>query len=529
MTDSAPPDSRAAPVPLGRALLLAEIALVFGSFTLFAAWPVPDVNEAHYLAKARHFWDPTWITGDFFLETADAHAVFYRTIGWATLFLPLPVLAWLGRLLTWWLLAWSWRRLSWAIVPVAWMSVVSAALFVALLFHCEMAGEWIIGGVEAKGFAYVLVFLALEALVRDRWNRALLLLGGATAFHVLVGGWTTLFTGIAWWWLGRGQRPPLRSIWPGLAGGLALALPGLVPVLLLDWGAPADVAREASTIQVLHRLKHHLDPATFRPEAMLRHFWLVGAWVLLCRLTPYDLAQRRLRLVISISILTALTGICLAKLTRWDAGLTAAVLRYYWFRMGDALLPAGVSLVGLAFAHYLLRLNPLMGRFWLGFALAIGSLFMAGAGIERVFPQLPRGDRPGKVANYEDWRAACQWVAEHTPSDARFLTPRMAQTFRWYGQRAEVVSWKDMPQDAAGIVEWWQRVHDLHWEGDMPGDPAGRWRGSLNERTPADLRRLGEKYGANYLITEANPPLDLPLLYQNDTYAVYDLADRDGG
>ena len=32
----------------------------------------------------------------------------------------------------------------------------------------------------------------------------------------------------------------------------------------------------------------------------------------------------------------------------------------------------------------------------------------------------------------------------------------------------------------------------------------------------------------HYLITEANPPLDLPLLYQNDTYAVYDLADRDG-
>ena len=47
-----------------------------------------------------------------------------------------------------------------------------------LIERFHMAGEWVIGGVEAKGFAYVLVFLGLEAVVRNRWNRAWLLLGG---------------------------------------------------------------------------------------------------------------------------------------------------------------------------------------------------------------------------------------------------------------------------------------------------------------------------------------------------------------
>ena len=69
-------------------------------------------------------------------------------------------------------------------------------LFVGLMDRCQMAGEWVVGGVEAKGIAYVLVFLGLDSLVRDRWNRALLLFGAAAAFHVLVGGWTAVAAGI---------------------------------------------------------------------------------------------------------------------------------------------------------------------------------------------------------------------------------------------------------------------------------------------------------------------------------------------
>ena len=70
----------------------------------------------------------------------------------------------------------------------AWLAVLTAELFVLLTEQTHMAGEWIIGGVEAKGFAYVLVFLGLEAMVRDRWNRAWLLWGAASLLHVVVGG-----------------------------------------------------------------------------------------------------------------------------------------------------------------------------------------------------------------------------------------------------------------------------------------------------------------------------------------------------
>ncbi|MBN1908845.1 MAG: hypothetical protein JW818_03825, partial [Pirellulales bacterium] len=122
-----------------------EIGLIFLVFCLHGAWPVPDVNEAHYLGKAIHYWNPNWVGDDFFLDSQDTHTVFYFTFGWLSLWLRPVVLAWTGRLITWALLAWAWRRLSFAVAPRAWWSVLTAAMLVGLVEYFNMAGEWIVG------------------------------------------------------------------------------------------------------------------------------------------------------------------------------------------------------------------------------------------------------------------------------------------------------------------------------------------------------------------------------------------------
>ena len=131
-------------------------------FFVAAGWPPPEMNEPHYLGKARHFWQPDWIRGDFFLNSHDTHLVFYVTLGWLAKLMSLPAMAWCGRILTWGLLAWAWRRLSWALLPRPGWAVLSAAWFVLLSERFQMAGEWVVGGFEAKGLAYALVFFALR-------------------------------------------------------------------------------------------------------------------------------------------------------------------------------------------------------------------------------------------------------------------------------------------------------------------------------------------------------------------------------
>lgn len=546
-----------------------EVALIFAVFYVQGAWPVPDVNEPHYLGKAIHYWNPDWVRGDFFLQSADTHQVFYFTFGWLSQFLTPWVFAWTGRVLTWALLAWGWQRLSVAIVPRRWCSVLTAALFACLIERFHMAGEWVIGGVEAKSFAYALVFFGLAALVRNRWNWALMLFGAGGAFHALVGGWAAVAAGVAWLWLRITARktqnasgdavelaPPLVAIVPGVVLGLLLALPGLLPSLLLNHGVDPKVVQQSHEIYVFQRLSHHLTLSGMKLAFILRLALLAAIWVLfgqweqrvlpgnqgddratkpLSSDTEAAAATRRLRAFVVGAIAITLTGAALNLLMFVKPTLAADVLRYYWFRMTDVAIPMGVALEGVALivaGWHRCRSNDqaesrrrwpkyvVAGGFTLAVLLAVWHV--GDFAVTRLSDVPPRADR---LPDYDAWREACAWVSrpENVPVDARFLTPRLAQTFKWYAQRSEVVNWKDVPQDAPEILEWQQRIKDLYMTGGTT--PETRWYGTLAEQGAERLLELGKKYHATYMICQASDAkLGLPEVYRNRSYVVYRLA-----
>jgi hypothetical protein len=573
---------------MSRRQALIETALVFAVFCLQGAWPVPDVNEPYYLGKAIHFWNPAWAAGDAFLQTADSHLVFYWTLGWLSLWLPPAALAWTLRTITWALLAWAWRRLSVALVPRPWFSLLTATLFLFLLQHFAMAGEWVVGGAEAKGFAYVMVFLGLEALVRGQWNRTWLWLGAASAMHVLVGGWSAVAAGIAWL-LGRcakpraatpsasreppdairGLCPPrcvpsLRSMAPAMAAGLLLATAGLLPAIALDWHTDRAEVRQAHDIYVFERFPHHLDPFRFPADKVVSFLLLTGVWLLLALGRSREAARGEtsplqpaalLAGFVHAAIFIAGVGLALRVLGEYDQELAAGLLRFYWFRLADVAVPLGVTFLAvgrssasqenrrllvsrfrraclaamilLAMLHeadcVVLRLfaaPPFDERLPDPAAWRSALAWLAGRGGGPSFPRQPRADR---LADFPAWKEACTWVAQsgRIPPSARFLTPRMSQTFKWYAARGELAVWKETPQDAAGLVRWWRRIEDLYATGQEPPE---RWYASLAESGAERLRQLGAHYHAQYVITElTEPSLPLPIVFQNDSYIIYRL------
>lgn len=501
-----------------------ETAAIFAVFFLQGAWPMPGVNEPYYLGKALHYWNPGWARGDFFLDSADAHRLFYLMFGWVTLWLSLPMAAWVGRIVTWGLLAWTWRRLAYRLTGRRWLGLLGAGLLVCMLPRNAMAGEWIIGGVEAKGFAYVLVLLALEALVANRWYRLWLLLGAATAMHSLVGGWSMLATGLAMLWLRpwseRGSAengPRLVPMAVAMAAGFAVAVFGLIPSLRLNWGVEPSLAVEANRIYVYERLAHHLDPWRFPPSLVLRFGLLVALWLVLSRIIVSSDGSRRLRAMVNASLLIALAGLGLGLLELWRPALAASLLRFYWFRLSDAMVPIGVALFGTLLVA---RLIDDHRRLAVSLVAAAGLL----AAGQLAYP-LASGEAATMVDEFpyqNEWRDVCRWIAEsNIPADARFLTPRTAQTFKWQTGRAEVGNWKEVPQDAGSLVEWWQRMNQLHASGLQPPDEP--WFQSLLERDADTLNALGRRYGADYLVDFSSQRLPLELLYENDAYAVYRL------
>ena len=424
----------------------------------------------------------------------------------------------------------------------------------ALIQHGNLAGEWLIGGVEAKGFAFVLVFLGLEALVLGRWNRTWLLLGAASAFHVLVGGWATVAAAMTWLFMKIERRPdaapPLRSMWPGLLGGLVLALPGLIPPLWLDWGTKTATVRAANEIYVYERLPHHLNPWRFPLEQLAPFYVLCLLFLIVGYLAQRDGPARRLRGFVVASLAMVVMGTALNLLGFWDRATAGGLLRFYWFRLADVAVPIGLMLLGAAWITSLGQVRPALGRCLLAAAIVLAGFHVADCAVMRLFsappytdrfwglsawasagrwvahpgrtPLAPRQPRADRLSDYAAWREVCAWAAEHLPADATVLTPRMSQTFKWYAQRGEAGTWKELPQDAGGIVEWYGRMGQFYGTGNPL--PWLRWHNALEELGAQRLADLAAKEHFQYVLTTVSAPLladPLESVHRNATYVIY--------
>jgi len=515
-----------------------EVLLVFLVFFVAGGAPVPHVNETHYLAKAKHYWNPDWCAGDLFLESADAHLTFYWTLGLSTKWFTLPTAAWVGRLIAWALLAWSWQRLAAAVVQKPFVSVLGAMLFVWLVEQSNFAGEWVIGGIESKCIAYGFVFWAMAELANSRWQRVWPLLGVASAFHVLVGGWSVLAALAVWSCEPRNVRQPLLKMLSALMLGGILSLPGLVPGLMLTANAPNEVASEANQIYVFERLPHHLAPLTMPFTELTRKVLRFGALVLVYGLLWWTI--RRGNAVQSKSTenkaLVRIMRFGWASLLIWALGMlwhiaawnhppvAASLLKFYWFRLADVAVPVGVALAACALLTEI-HLQKARLAVWCGILVfLLPSWNLVTASTNRWFDNTPPAD--SKLRRPSDWIEACRWIRKHTPVDATFAIPRMAQSFKWYAHRADLCNWKDVPQDAASMVLWWQRYRDLFTYIDEFGNRV--YYATLGDLGIARIRELADEYSFDYVVAKQYPPLQLPTIYSNAGYTVYQLKASQG-
>jgi hypothetical protein len=537
-----------------KSLAWLEFALILAVFFVAGGAPAPHVNETHYLTKAKHYWDPTFCPGDAFLDSADAHLAFYWTFGWLTQWLSLGATAWVGRIAAWTLIALGWMRLSRAATVAPWAAVVSVIVWIAVVDNCDFAGEWVVGGlvgkggVEGKCFAYGFVLLGLAALLAGRWTTPWIWFGAAAAMHALVGGWAVLAGFCVWLAEPKLSRPRISTLLPGLVVGGVLSLPGLLPALALDREAPGAVAHEAARIYVYERLPHHLAPLTLPSDEFARRVLrfsvpvagLVGLALLLStRRRPTSAsfepdsrlgAWRRCLTFAAAALACNCMGLIVELLLDGQPLTAAPLLRYYWFRQADVLVPAAVALVATALA---LESGP-AARPWARFALAAG-LLLCTAHLMRIAVERVRNPVPPALVRIENpaaWLAACNWIRQHAPPDALCLIPRHAQSFKWYAHRGDVVNWKDIPQDAVGVVEWRERLHDVFPTIELPDGP--RTLGSPEQLSESRLRVLATRYGASYVIARSEPVLGLPEVFvsgagdEEGGYSIYEIGAAEG-
>ena len=512
-----------------------EVALLVGLFFIYAGDSAPMVNEAHYLVKAKNFWDPGWCSHDMFVASDKVHTTFYVLFGWPTKYLSLTQTAWLGRVVGWLLLAIGLQRLSWVVFRRSFVAPAVAVLWIAGVEYGNLAGEWVVGGIEAKVPAYGLILLALAYLIERRWNWVWVLLGSAAAFHVLSGGWAVIAVMGCWWKTERKRPGGVKLFTPALFLGGAVSLLGLIPALSMSLGADSEQAAMAARIYSYFRIKHHLLPADFFLSWYLRF----GALVLMMAggVALYgkrDEAIRTLGWFVSATLGISVVGLLLGFLPSYAPDLAAKLLRYYWFRLADAMVPlmVAVLVVRMVVDHrHKIRVIGLVGLM-LAVALCSNSVWRS---CSRAVPPSVSNDLLGFEAGasaevqqrvYRDWLNVCRWVRNSSDEQEVFLTPRNQQTFKWFTGRAEVVNWKDVPQNPSALLEWYERFKEVY-----PSRIGNRRTANRVSIRYPSLLALRKKYNVQYLIVDRRITGDnLPLLRiypmateTNQTYAVYEL------
>lgn len=509
--------------------------------------PIPGVNEPHYLTKARSYVDADWCSNDFFLQSADAHAVFFAVVGPVTQVLSFTATIFLGRILSLLLLAWGWNMLGHQLQLNRHQIVVAACGFCLIAATGNFSGEWVIGGFESKVPAYGCA-LAAVAFWLKAWREespkeyavAGILAGQSVSWHPVVGLWFCIGIAVTELLLaflirsGQTTLAPSQRIESSLMQRLSnlsvhgmifasvsffFALPGLLPALrvVMTTDLPAERRDEANYIQVFWRLAHHLDPSSFPPQA-----WIHTAIVaMLCVFGLCCFAWRHRKSAPTRSAWWPFIGLLAAAAATAGAGvavgwhdgraidlpnwqLRAFLLKFYPFRFFDALLPMTTALV---LAKAIGTFVPQRGRIVFVGAFVTATL----AAALQNQPTAPSGYSP---RTYTTWLDACQWLKDNTPEDSLIYSPRESFGVKLFAERAEYVCFKDCPQDADGILEWNRRLWKIHhWS-------EAAYQDQMYQDT--DLSTLHEQTGVTHILTKRLGPFTAKPLWQNSVWRIYE-------
>jgi hypothetical protein len=141
-----------------------------------------------------------------------------------------------------------------------------------------------------------------------------------------------------------------------------------------------------------------------------------------------------------------------------------------------------------------------------------------------------------------EWESAQQWARDHTPRETLFITPPQRwwlyeSDWRVYSERSTVATLGDLLEAAFApeYIDTWRP----RFEAVAPG-ALEQFRGDYFENkaltaeafyrnTAGDFLRLGQALGAEYLVTERPHTYDLPIVYENAGFVIYDLSGEANG
>lgn len=491
-----------------RWLYAAGIVLVFG---LVLAPPVPFHDEFFYLLTPFRQWHPAFLRNDWtFSAPSLTHVVFNWVAGLPMLVLPPEKVGWIGRILCWLALAaglvrigdaFRLPRLASSFVVLLWLGMGQA-----VVGEPRMFAEF-----EARAVAYVFLVYAIAWFLEGRDRRGWIALGLCIDFHAAIG--VTAFPAVVFALLLTGYEWRRALRWSSAA--LVIALPSLVPALLVPGGADRSAWRFAALVA---------EPSVLNPLSFpLRDLLILGA--MLAYLVVRSLSAKQDRVLRFCGFLAL--GMACVFAFGFIARLTGryGLLRITPFRLLPLFGP-------LLFLFAVLHGGPKGGaRAWIFRLWALAVVMMMANPVNAAIDWRAWLRAGGSQYSADDAVAAnFRWIKGHTPADAVIVAPPW-RTDEWFrGHRAQIAVWwvpvyEELPEWRRRIVALAGSLDANAFVGLTPNARAAslidKMMATFNALPVDSVLSIQRRYGGDYLVSSGAYPFRR--VFQAGRYKTYEL------
>jgi hypothetical protein len=491
------------------------------------------LNEVDVLPSAKQFVEHNWLPKDWYLNLDIGYRFGFNLIfGPLVNWLGFQYGAYVGRLLVYLLLAFAIYVLIRVFRLRPWLALLFLLFF--LRHQSLVAGEWIVDGLDTKTIAYAFVILSFSTFFRKRYLLGFAFAGAALSFHVLVGSYAIYCTAVAIL-LNRAWRSDWRLLifhcWPFFITGVL----GFRAIIKQLFAQPAANVTKAWELYVKYRVPHHLLPAAWSGE----YTWILLLVLATCLfLAVYFFRRSNAARFIATYALGSLSLFFLGlAIYAWG---DIPLLRYYWFRFPDVMVPfLGTALVALFptdIADGRLAIPNLSQSLQSKSRALLNRkepiLITAVIIILIIAQQMYKLGKEYKDMEYTNstkaTEQALRWIARNTPEEAVFLVDPTILHFYVYAQRAMFVSFKHSPQSAADLLEWYNRLklcNGNHSPEKTGFDSERELHTNFYKLEEDQIRQIAHAYGITYYLGSPQQRLPFRHSYSDSYFTLYKISE----
>ncbi len=492
--------------------------------------PIVEYNEMDVIPYGYALFNPDWLSSDWYLNLEILYRFPFGYISgfFVALFGFIPTIFY-GRIISYIFFSYACLSLIKTTKTNFVLGCVWLMVFLTFFPNGMYSGEWIIGGLETKVFAYSFALLALRAALEKKYGPTFLYSGISLSLHLLIGGYhlMCLFAVLRLQAALDSQviRDMLNKSYLFLIGGF-WGIIGISSYLFNP--VSQEISKLAWDVYVQVRVPYHVLPKLYF-EALVVPF-LFSFFNLV---TVFYIKKEELKYLSSyILVATAISG--LGVLIYWFGD--QALLRYYFFRFNDAIQPLLTILIlaslGTDKLEQLGRILKIPERL----NVRLPAILLLGITVFFVIKKVPNIQKLMSTDSYKiseiqkrssvDFEMS-EWINSNTPATSVFIVPIDWETFYMEAERPLFVSWKHAPQRAHDLVEWYKRIQLLNKGEDLMSKNIDHRKvvaRNYKKLTDVEIVNIKEQYPeVSHVILPSEISLEFEEIFRTTNFILYKL------